>query len=80
MARNAEGIKRMSDEQLEWRKTVQVYETVTEESTAFDKILEYYSSWYALQKAVAWFLRYMSFLCCLKISSDEVKTDVIEEI
>ena len=73
-------LKEISDEQSEWRKAAQVYETITDESEAFDKILEYYSSWYALQKAVAWFLRYMSFLCCLKISSDEVKTDVIEEI
>ena len=70
------GLKEMSDEQLEWRKAAQVYEAVTRESTELNRILEYYSSWSALQKAVAWFLRYLSFLRSLRIPSNQVKNDV----
>ncbi|XP_028404802.1 uncharacterized protein LOC114527367 [Dendronephthya gigantea] len=72
-----EGLKEMPDEQLEWRKTAQVHEIVTsKDGTAFDRFLEYYSSWYALQKGVAWFLRYLSFLRSTKKSPDKVKDGI----
>ena len=61
--RMLKGLKEMSDAQLEWRKTAHVHEVAKPtDGTAFDRLLEYYSSWYALQKGVAWFLRYLSFL------------------
>ncbi|CAB4022447.1 Hypothetical predicted protein [Paramuricea clavata] len=56
----------MPDEHLEWRKTARVNRIATsEENIVLDKLLEYYSSWYSLQKGVAWLRRFVLF-CCTK--------------
>ena len=56
-------IKIMADEQLEWRKNVHVNEILAKkQSLTTDDFLQYYSTWYALQKGVAWLIRFASFL------------------
>ena len=52
------GLKEMPGEHLEQRKTARVDRIVTsEENIVLDKLLKYYSSWYSLQKRVAWLRR-----------------------
>ena len=61
--KNPEGLKEMSDEQLEWRKNAQVHEISTvKHSRTLNKFLEHYSCWYALQKGTAWLLQFLVFL------------------
>jgi hypothetical protein len=61
--KNPDEIKRMADEHLEWRRNVQVNQVLAEKSNlTTNDFLEYYSNWYALQKGVAWLLRFISFL------------------
>ena len=53
----------MADEQLEWRKNVHVNEILAKkQSLTTDDFLQYYSTWYALQKGVAWLIRFASLL------------------
>ena len=56
-------IKEMTDEDLEWRKGAQINEILAnEQSRTMNDFLEYYSSWYRLQKGVAWLMRFLLFL------------------
>lgn len=58
-----EGLKAIPDEHLEWRKTAQIHGISTSrQNVEVDKFLEYYSSWYSLQKGVAWLRRFFLFL------------------
>ena len=53
----------MADEHLEWQRNVQVNQILAEQSSlTTNDFLEYYSNWYALQKGVAWLLRFVSFM------------------
>ncbi|XP_028416927.1 uncharacterized protein LOC114541139 [Dendronephthya gigantea] len=61
--KNPDEIKQMPDEHLEWRRTAQINEITAEKRINMtDKLLERYSSWYALQKGVAWLLCFLTFL------------------
>ena len=56
-------IKEMTDEDLEWRKGAQINEILAnEQNRTMNDFLEYYSSWYRLQKGVAWLMRFLLFL------------------
>jgi hypothetical protein len=58
------GLKEMPDEHLECRKTARVNRIATsEENIVLDKLLEYYSSRYSLQKGVAWLRGFVLFRC-----------------
>lgn len=51
------------DTQLELRKDAQVNEMqAVIHSDPLDSFLEYYSSWYALKKGIAWLMRYLLYL------------------
>ena len=55
-----EGLKGMPDEHLEWRKMAHVNEiSMSSQSDELAKYLEYYSSWYSIQKGVAWLRRFL---------------------
>ena len=55
-------LNEMPDKHLERRKTAGVNIIATsEEIIVLDKLLEYYSSWYSLQKGVAWLRRFVLF-------------------
>ncbi len=72
------GLKEMPDEHLEQRKTARVDRIVTsEENVVLDKLLEYYSSWYSLQKRVAWLRRFVLFHCTkFKESTSEAEENI----
>ena len=56
-------IKEMTDEHLEWQKGAQTNEILAnEQNRTMIDFLEYYSSWYRLQKCVAWLMRFLLFL------------------
>ena len=56
-------IKEMTDKDLEWRKGAQINEILAnEQNRTMNDFLEYYSSWYRLQKGVAWLMCFLLFL------------------
>ena len=56
-------IKEMTDEDLEWRKGAQINDILAnEQNRTMNDFLEYYSSWYRLQKGVAWLMHFLLFL------------------
>ena len=60
----------MPDEHLEWRKMAHVNEiSMSSQSDELAKYLEYYSSWYSIQKGVAWLRRFLLFLHSTKSKS-----------
>lgn len=63
-----EGINSLPDENLEWKKSVQVFETQMQDQP-LDKFIKYYSSWYKLQKSTAWLLRFIQYLRNRHLSS-----------
>lgn len=52
----------LSDETLEWKKDVKVHETQAQQGKPLDAFIQHYSSWYRLQKAVAWLIRFIRYL------------------
>ena len=57
-----EGINVLSNETLEWKRNVEIYETQAQLYRPLDVFIQYYSSWYRLQKGVAWFIRFVDHL------------------
>ena len=55
-------ISTLPDEALEWKKDVKVYETQAQQVKPFDVFIQHYSSWYRLQKGVAWLIRFIRYL------------------
>ena len=56
-------VKEMTDERLEWQKGAQINEILAnKQNRTMNDFLEYYSSWYRLQKGVAWLMRFLLFL------------------
>ena len=64
------GINSLPDSNLEWKKSVQVFETQVQEQP-LDKFIKHYSSWYRLQKGVAWLIRFTLYLKDRCVSKDE---------
>ena len=48
-----EGINVLSNKTLEWKKNVEIYETQAQPLRPLDVFIQFYSSWYHLQKGVA---------------------------
>ena len=57
-----EGINVMSDEKLEWKRNVEIYETQAEEIKPLDTFIKHYSSRYRLQKGIVWLIRFINYL------------------
>ena len=57
-----DGINILPDEALEWRKNVEIYETQAQQVKPLDVFIQHYSSWYRLQKGVAWLIRFTNHL------------------
>ena len=55
-------IKVLPDDALEWKKDVSVYETRLQQVDPLDSLVQHYSSWYRLLKALAWLVRFSNHL------------------
>lgn len=62
-----DGINVLPNEALEWRKNVQIYETQAQQVKPLDVFIRHYSSWYHLQKGVAWLIRFTNHLRVLRL-------------
>jgi hypothetical protein len=55
------GVNVLSDESLEWKREVDIYETQVCKQDPLDVFIQYYSSWYRLLKGIAWLIRFLHF-------------------
>ncbi len=55
-------IKVLPDDALEWKKDVSVYESRLQQVDPLDSLVQHYSSWYRLLKALAWLVRFSNHL------------------
>ena len=56
------GVNVLPDEDLEWKRKVEIYETQVRKDHPLDSFIQYYSSWYRLLKGIAWLLRFLGFI------------------
>ena len=52
----------LPDAALEWKKDVKVYEIQAQHVKPLDVFIQHYSSWYRLQKGIAWLIRFIRYL------------------
>lgn len=69
-----QGSVELSEDDDEVRKAVVVHRTaVTESTDTMDKLMNYYSSWHRLKRAVAWMLRFREGLPLLSKKRQELE-------
>ena len=69
------GVNVLPDEDLEWKRKVEIYETQVRKDHLLDSFIQYYSSWYGLLKGIAWLLRFLGFIqnaCDAKDSQEAI--------
>ena len=56
------GVNVLPDEDLEWKRKVEIYETQVRKDHPLDFFIQYYSSWYRQLKGIAWLLPFLCFI------------------
>ena len=65
--------------EAEIKKTSRVYSVVQRTNTITDMLLQRYSSWYQLNKSVAWILRFKRFLMKKQLSTGDLSVSELKE-
>ena len=60
----------MSDDKLEWKRNVEIYETQTGDIKPLDAFIKHYSAWYRFPKGVGWLIRFIDYLRGSSVPAD----------